>query len=54
MAAAFRGKPSVLIADTVKGKGVSFMENDCNWHGNAPSDEQLAKSLQEIRGEAVR
>ena len=54
MAAAFRGKPSVLIADTVKGKGVSFMENDCNWHGNAPSDEQLAKALQEIRGEAVR
>ena len=54
MAAAFKGKPSVLIADTVKGKGVSFMENDCNWHGNAPSDEQLAKALQEIRGEAVR
>ena len=43
-----KGKPTVLIADTVKGKGVSFMENDCNWHGNAPDDEQLAAALVEI------
>lgn len=44
------GKPSVLIANTVKGKGVSFMENDCNWHGNAPSKEQLKQALAEIGG----
>ncbi len=48
MAAAFKGKPSVLIANTVKGKGVSFMENDCNWHGTAPSDQQLERALMEI------
>ena len=50
MAASFKGKPTVLIANTVKGKGVSFMENDCNWHGNAPSAEQLAKALAEMNG----
>ena len=51
MAAAYQGKPSVLIADTVKGKGVSFMEGDCNWHGNAPNAQQLEQALAEIRGE---
>ncbi|MBQ6452440.1 MAG: transketolase [Solobacterium sp.] len=51
MAKAYKGKPTVLIAATVKGKGVSFMENDCNWHGNAPSDEQLKQALAEINGE---
>ena len=51
MARAFKGKPSVLMANTVKGKGVSFMENDCNWHGNAPSAEQLEKALAEINEE---
>ena len=43
-----KGKPSVLIASTIKGKGVSFMENDCNWHGTAPDAEQLAKALKEV------
>lgn len=51
IAKSFKGKPSVLIANTVKGKGVSFMENDCNWHGNAPSAEQLEKALAEIKAE---
>ena len=46
-----KGKPTVLVAHTIKGKGVSFMENDCNWHGNAPNDEQLAQALAEINGE---
>ena len=41
-------KPYVILAHTVKGKGVSFMENDCNWHGTAPDDEQLAAALAEI------
>lgn len=48
MAAAFKGKPTVLIANTVKGKGVSFMENDCNWHGTAPNEDQLAQALKEV------
>lgn len=52
MAAAFKGKPSVLIANTVKGKGVSFMEGDCAWHGTAPNAEQLERALREIREEA--
>lgn len=47
----FRGKPTVLIANTVKGKGVSFMEHDCSWHGNAPSTEQLERALAEINEE---
>lgn len=42
------GKPSVIIADTVKGKGVSFMENQVNWHGNAPTKEQSEKALAEL------
>ena len=54
MAAAYKGKPSVLIADTVKGKGVSFMEGDCNWHGNAPNAQQLEQALAEIRGEETK
>lgn len=48
MAASFKGKPSVLLAKTVKGKGVSYMENRCEWHGTAPDDKQLAQALQEI------
>ena len=47
-----KGRPTVLIAHTVKGKGVSFMENDCNWHGNTPNKEQLEKALAEVRGAA--
>ena len=53
MAAAFKGKPSVLIANTVKGKGVSFMEGDCSWHGSAPNAEQLEKALSEVNGEVA-
>ena len=48
MARSCKDKPSVLIARTVKGKGVSFMENDCNWHGTAPTDEQLAEALAQV------
>ena len=42
------GKPSAIIAKTVKGKGVSFMENNPDWHGKGPSKEQLAQALAEI------
>jgi transketolase len=43
-----RGKPTVIVADTVKGAGVSFMEDRCEWHGVAPSAEQLAQALSEL------
>lgn len=45
-----KGKPTCIIAETVKGKGVSFMENQAGWHGKAPNDEQLAEALKELGG----
>lgn len=50
----YKGKPSVLIAYTIKGKGVSFMENDCNWHGTAPNAQQLQDALAEINCSEVK
>lgn len=47
-----QGKPTVIIAKTVKGKGVSFMENNAGWHGNAPSEEQCAIALSDLDGGA--
>lgn len=44
-----KNAPSVIIANTVKGKGVSFMENKCNWHGIAPNDEEYQKAISEIK-----
>ncbi len=41
-------KPSMIVAKTVKGKGVSFMENQVKWHGAAPSDEELKKAVEEL------
>ncbi len=43
-----RGKPTAIVANTVKGKGVSFMENKVNWHGSAPKDADLAIAVEEI------
>lgn len=43
-----RGKPSLIIARTVKGKGVSFMENEVGWHGAAPKPEQVEQALAEL------
>ncbi|HWJ02141.1 MAG TPA: transketolase [Verrucomicrobiae bacterium] len=43
-----KGKPSMIIAKTVKGKGVSFMENQAGWHGNAPNAEQASQALGEL------
>ena len=43
-----KGRPTVLIAHTVKGKGVSFMENALNWHGKAPNAEQAKQAIEEI------
>lgn len=42
-------KPFAIVANTVKGKGISFMENQAGWHGKAPSDEQLAQALEELK-----
>ena len=42
-------KPCVIIANTIKGKGVSFMENNAAWHGKAPNDEDLQKALEELK-----
>lgn len=42
------GQPSVIIAETVKGKGISFMENQAGWHGKAPSAEEAAQALAEL------
>lgn len=45
------GKPICIVAHTVKGKGVSFMENQAGWHGKAPNDEQAKEALAELEGE---
>lgn len=47
-AEAIKGKPTIVIAKTVKGKGVSFMENQVDWHGKAPTPEQAEKALAEL------
>ncbi|MDO4733006.1 MAG: transketolase [Bacillota bacterium] len=45
-----KGQPTVIIGETVKGKGVSFMENQAGWHGKAPNAEQSAQALAELEG----
>ena len=47
-AAATKGQPTMILAHTVKGKGVSFMENNAGWHGKAPNDEQFAQAKAEL------
>ena len=49
-----KGRPTAIIAKTVKGKGVSFMENQASWHGTAPNDEQYAAAMADLEkaGEA--
>ena len=47
-ARATQGKPTVLLARTIKGKGVSFMENEASWHGTPPNKEQFEKALPEL------
>ncbi|HYE69390.1 MAG TPA: transketolase [Anaerovoracaceae bacterium] len=50
-AEAYKGKPTVIIANTVKGKGVSFMENSAAWHGTAPDQKQLEEALSGLEAE---
>jgi len=51
-ARATKGQPTCIVAETVKGKGVSFMENQVGWHGKAPNDEQFAQAMEELGKEA--
>ncbi len=44
------GVPKAIVCDTVKGRGVSFMENVVMWHGMAPNDEEYAKAMAELEG----
>ena len=48
IAQTFKGKPTAIIAHTIKGKGVSFMENNVDFHGKAPNAEQTEKALKEL------
>ena len=41
--------PSIIIAKTIKGKGVSFMENEASWHGKAPNKEQYEQAMNELK-----
>lgn len=47
-AKAEKGRPTMIVAKTVKGKGVSYMENQAGWHGSAPNEEQVAAALTEL------
>ncbi len=44
-----KGKPTCIIAKTIKGKGVSFMENQVDWHGKAPNEEEYIKAMEELK-----
>lgn len=48
-----KGKPTVIVAKTLKGKGVSFMENKAAWHGKAPNDEEYANAMSELEKAGV-
>ena len=50
-AKATKGKPSAIVIKTVKGKGVSFMENDAGWHGKAPNDAEYAQAMAELKAQ---
>ena len=54
-ASGIKGMPTAIICRTVKGKGVSYMENNCGWHGKAPNDEEYAQAMEELKkaGEAL-
>jgi len=43
-----KGRPTVIIAKTIKGKGISFMENEASWHGKAPTEEEYNAAIQEL------
>ena len=47
-----RGRPSMIVAHTIKGKGLDYMENDNSWHKRVPTDEQLASAIKQLGGNA--
>lgn len=49
-----KGQPTVIIASTIKGKGVSYMENEASWHGTAPNDEQYARAMEDLEKEGAK
>lgn len=49
-----KGKPTAIICKTIKGKGVSFMENQIDWHGKAPNDEEYKIAMKELKQEAEK
>ena len=49
----FKGKPTAIIAKSVKGKGVSFMEDQCSWHGKAPNAEEYEQAMKELNAELL-
>mgnify|MGYP005843086863 CR=1 FL=1 len=53
-AKAVKGRPTVIVANTVKGKGISFMENDYNWHAKVPSNAELEAALAELSAAEAR
>ena len=46
-----KGQPSAIVIKSVKGKGVSFMENDAGWHGKAPNDAEYAQAMSELKAQ---
>ena len=53
-ARACKGKPTAIVQKSVKGKGVSFMENQVGWHGSAPNQEQYAQAMEELKAELAK
>ena len=47
-AAKVKGKPTAIIAETIKGKGISFMEDKASWHGKAPNDEEYCRAMDDL------
>lgn len=48
-----KGKPTVIIAKTIKGKGVSFMEGKADWHGKAPKEEEYRLAMEELKNKVI-
>ena len=46
-----KGQPAAIVAKTLKGKGVSYMENSCGWHGKAPNAEEYEIAMKELKEE---
>jgi transketolase len=53
-AKATKGMPTAIVAKTIKGKGVSFMEDNAGWHGKAPNDDEYATAMEELNKEGER